>query len=181
MSDQTPTPDIQPETTAATPEAATPEVVALKERIAQLERESAEFKDQWLRAVADYKNYKRRSDQERAELIRSASAGLLMKLLPIMDDLERAMASITPEVAETPWYGGFKLIPHKLQTVLESEGLTPMQAVGTPFDPNKHEAVIFEPVDDGQEGNVVAELQRGYLLRDRVLRPAMVKVGQGKG
>jgi len=92
--------------------------------------------------------------------------------------LERALASVTPDVAATPWYSGFKLIPQKLQTVLESEGVTTIAALGQDFDPNYHEAVIYEAAE-GQEGKVIGELQRGYKLRDRVLRPTMVKVGQG--
>ena len=151
---------------------------ALQERIAQLEREVAEYKDSYLRATADFRNYKRRTDQERADLIRNASAGLLLKLLPVMDDLERAMQSVTPDVAASAWYGGFKLIPQKLQTILESEGVKPIEALGTDFDPNQHEAVIYERAD-GQEGKITAELQKGYVIRDKVLRPTMVKVGQG--
>lgn len=150
----------------------------LQARIEQLEKEAAEYKDQWLRATADYRNFKRRTDQERAELIRSASAGLLLKLLPVMDDLERAMSSVTPEVENTQWYGGFKLIQQKLQTVLESEGVTPIDATGQEFDPTLHEAVIYEEGGDGDITRVTAELQKGYKLRDRVLRPAMVKVGK---
>lgn len=153
------------------------ELVVLRERVAQLERESAEHKDQWYRAVADYKNFKRRADQERSELIRGASATLLLKLLPVMDDLERAMGSVTPEIANNPWYAGFKLIPQKLQAVLESEGVMAIDAVGQQFDPNQHDAVIYEEAA-GQEGLVTADLQRGYKLRDRVLRPSMVKVGK---
>jgi len=150
----------------------------LQARIAQLEKEVAEYKDNWLRAAADFKNFKRRTDQERADLIRGASAGLLLKLLPVVDDIERALNSVTPDVASTPWYGGFKLIPQKLQTVLESEGVTRIAALGEDFDPNIHEAVIYEAAGEGQEGKVIAELQKGYKLRDRVLRPTMVKVGQ---
>jgi molecular chaperone GrpE len=156
----------------------TNELTALQARLAQLEKEVADYKDQWLRSAADFKNFKRRTEQERADLIRGASAGLLLKLLPAVDDLERALASVTPDVAATPWYGGFKLIPQKLQTVLESEGVTPIDALGQDFDPNFHEAVIYEAAE-GQDGKVVGELQRGYKLRDRVLRPTMVKVGQG--
>jgi molecular chaperone GrpE len=154
-------------------------IAELQARIAQLEKESAENRDQWLRAAADYKNFKRRTDQERADLIRGASAGLLLKLLPVVDDIERALASVTPDVAATPWYNGFRLIPQKLQTILESEGVTTIDALGQEFDPNIHEAVIYEPAGEGQEGKVVAELQKGYRLRERVLRPTMVKVGQG--
>jgi molecular chaperone GrpE len=154
------------------------ELTALQARVTQLEKETAEYKDQWLRAAADYKNFKRRTEQERADLIRGASAGLLLKLLPVVDDLERALDSATPDVAATAWYAGFKLIPQKLQTVLESEGVTPIEAIGQEFNPNLHEAVIYEAAE-GQEGKVVGELQKGYKLRDRVLRPTMVKVGQG--
>src|SRR5215216_4757891 len=165
--------------TAVNGDRQTDELAALQARVAQLEKEAAEYKDQWLRSAADFKNFKRRTEQERADLIRGASAGLLLKLLPAVDDLERALASVTPDVAATPWYGGFKLIPQKLQTVLESEGVTPIIALGQDFDPNFHEAVIYEAAGEGQEGKVVAELQKGYMLRDRVLRPTMVKVGQG--
>jgi molecular chaperone GrpE len=160
------------------PTTVAPTIDELQERIAQLEREAAEYKDSYLRATADYRNFKRRTEQERADLIRSASAGLLLKLLPVMDDLERAMASVSTDVAGTSWYGGFKLIPHKLQTVIESEGVKPIEAVGQDFDPNKHEAVIYEAAE-GQDGKVIAELQRGYTINDKVLRPTMVKVGQG--
>lgn len=149
----------------------------LQNRIAELEKEAADYKDNWLRAAADYKNYKRRADQERIDLINRASAGLLLKLLPVMDDLDRAVASITPDVEATPWYGGFRLIPQKLQTILESEGVSAIAAQDQEFDPNLHEAVIFED-GDGSTTRVVAELQKGYKLRDKVLRPAMVKVGR---
>jgi molecular chaperone GrpE len=168
-----------PEDTNGVDQASTAQadVTALQEQVARLERESAEHRDQWLRAVADYKNFKRRADQERAELIRGASAALLLKLLPIMDDLERAMESVTPEIAAGPWYGGFKLIPQKLAAVLESEGVTPIGALGQNFDPTLHDAVIYEDAE-GEEGKVIADLQRGYKLREKVLRPSMVKVGK---
>lgn len=153
-------------------------VEALQERIAQLEKEASDYKDSWQRAAADYRNFKRRTDQERADLIRGAAAGLLLKLLPVMDDLDRAMQSVTPEVEASQWYGGFRLIPQKLQALLESEGVRPIEAVGQDFDPNMHEAVIYEAAE-GQEGKVIADLQKGYTLREKLLRPSMVKVGQG--
>ena len=174
MSDETLTPQDGQEPA----EAAAAPAEQLQARIAELEKEVAEYKDSFLRATADYRNFKRRTEQERADLIRSAAAGLLLKLLPVMDDLERAMQSVTPEVEGSAWYAGFKLIPQKLQTILESEGVRPIEALGQDFDPNKHEAVIYESAAGG-EGKVIAELQRGYTLRDKVLRPTMVKVGQG--
>jgi molecular chaperone GrpE len=156
----------------------TVELRELKARLAQVEAQAGEYKDQWLRATADYKNFKRRTDIERSELIRSASSALLLKMLPVMDDFERSMANIPPEVAESAWWGGTQLIAQKLRTVLESEGVNAIAALGTDFDPNLHEAVLYEDAD-GQDGKVIAELQRGYKLGDRVLRPSMVKVGRG--
>ena len=150
----------------------------LRARVAQLEKESEDYRDKWLRAAADYKNFKRRADQERAELIRGASAGLLLKLLPVVDDFERAAASAPAEFAGSPWFEGFKLIAQKLATILESEGVQPIAALGKEFDPTQHEAVIYEQTEDNSDGKVVAELQKGYKLRDRVLRPTMVKVGK---
>jgi molecular chaperone GrpE len=154
------------------------EAEELQARVAQLEKESEDYRDKWLRAAADYKNFKRRTDQERADLIRGAGAGLLLKLLPVIDDFERAAASAPEEIAKSPWFEGFKLIAQKLQTVLESEGVTQIEALGQDFDPNQHDAVIYEETGDGSDGKVVAELQRGYKLHDRVLRPTMVKVGK---
>lgn len=156
---------------------ATPEI-DLQAKLAAAEAQAAEYKDQWLRATADYKNFKRRVEIERSELIRSASSALLLKLLPVMDDFERAIANIPPEIAETAWWGGTQLIAHKLRTILESEGVTAIAAVGQDFDPNFHEAVLYEEAL-GQDGKVIEELQKGYKLGDRVLRPSMVKVGQG--
>jgi molecular chaperone GrpE len=150
----------------------------LRARVAQLEKESEDYRDKWLRAAADYKNFKRRADQERADLIRGASAGLLLKLLPVVDDIERALDSVPEEIAASTWFEGVRLIAQKLQTVLESEGVTPISALGAEFDPNQHEAVIYEDAGDGADAKVVAELQKGYKLRDRVLRPTMVKVGK---
>jgi molecular chaperone GrpE len=154
------------------------DVAALQERIATLEKEAADAKDMALRATADYRNLRRRYDTERVELVARASAGVLLKLLPVVDDHARAMESVTPEVADSMWYGGFKLIPHKLQQLLDSEGVTVIDAVGQAFDPNLHEAIAYEACAPELDGKVVAELQKGYMLRDKVLRPAIVKVGQ---
>lgn len=153
-------------------------IESLQQQVAQLETQATEYKDQWQRAMADFKNYKRRSEAERSELTRSASAALLLKLLPVIDDFERAMSSIPPEIAEHSWWQGTQLIAQKLRTILESEGVTPIDALGEPFDPNIHDAVLYEDAP-GQGDHVVAVLQKGYRLHDRVLRPAMVKVGRG--
>jgi molecular chaperone GrpE len=175
MSDQQVNPDNQTEQTQA-PEIT--DIATLQARIDALEKEVAEHKDAHLRAAADYKNLKRRYEAERVDLITRASAGLLLKILPVVDDLARASSSATPEIVNSPWFGGFKLIPNKLQQLLESEGVTVMDALSQPFDPNLHEAVAYESGLSDSDGKVVAVLQKGYLLHDKVLRPAMVKVGQ---
>ncbi|MBC8161578.1 MAG: nucleotide exchange factor GrpE [Roseiflexaceae bacterium] len=146
--------------------------------VAHLEQELATYKDQLLRTAADFKNYKRRTEQDRGDLIRNSNAALLLKLLPILDDMDRAGGNLTPEVANSAWYGGYKLIPQKLRVLLESEGITPIEVEGQEFDPTKHEAVIYDDEGQGDRTVVVAELQKGYTIRDRVLRPAMVKVGK---
>lgn len=154
------------------------DVAELQAKLAQAEAQAAEYKDQYLRAAADYKNFKRRVEIERAELIRSAGADLILKLLPVLDDFDRAVASIPPEIAATPWWGGTQLIAHKLRLLLESQNVKAIEALGQDFDPNFHEAVLYEDAE-GQDGKVTGELQKGYKLGERVLRPSMVKVGRG--
>lgn len=149
----------------------------MEERIKKLEAQSAEYHNQWLRAIADYKNYKRRAEAERDELKRGASAGLIIKMLPIIDDFERAMGSVPAEVAETSWWQGTQMIAQKFTMVLESEGVAPIEAAGQMFDPNVHHAVVYEETDD-EDGKVTEVLQKGYMQGDRVLRPAMVKVSK---
>ncbi len=177
-----PTPEdvIEPTTQAAAADTKTSaQVVAeLEAKLAQAEAQAAEYKDQWLRATADYKNFKRRTEIERAELIRSASADLLFKLLPVLDDFDLAVASIPAAVAETSWWGGTQLIAQKLRMTVEGQGLKPIDAVGQDFDPNLHDAIAYEDAP-GQDGKITEELRKGYKLHDRVLRPSMVKVGRG--
>jgi len=171
--------EVVAETTAETaPAGDTIDTSVLKQQVAQLETQANDYKEQWQRAVADFKNYKRRAEAERAELRRSASASLVLKLLPIMDDFDRAIENIPPEIAEDPWWAGTQLIAQKFRTILESEGVTEIDAVGTDFDPNLHDAVLYEEAE-GQDGKVTAELRKGYKMHDRVLRVSMVKVGKG--
>lgn len=150
----------------------------LQDRIRQLEQDANNFRDQYLRAAADLKNFKRRTEEDRASLIRNATAGLIMKLLPILDDFDLAMQHVPADVAETPWFNGVQGVQRKLQTVLEGEGVKPIEAEGQTFDPNFHEAVMHEDAGPDNAGKVTADLRKGYTLHDRVIRPSMVKVGQ---
>ena len=147
---------------------------------AQLERakeDAQKYLANWQRAQADFQNYKRRTEQERDESRRFVLASLVINLLPILDDFERAFGSLDPRLAGLTWFDGMRLIYRKLQMILENAGVTVIQAVGQQFDPREHEAVTHA---EGEEGKVLAEVQRGYKLHDRVLRPAMVVVGKGK-
>jgi molecular chaperone GrpE len=142
------------------------------------EKEKAEkYLANWQRAEADLINFKKRSEQEKAEIAKFANAVLVMSLLPILDDFERALDNVSIKLAGFTWVDGIRLIHRKLQAVLESHGISQIEALGNDFDPTLHEAVLEE---EGEEGKVIEELQKGYKLHERVLRPAMVKVGKGK-
>ena len=148
-----------------------------EERVKTAEEETKRYLDNWRRAEADLQNLKRRTEQERAESSRYAGASLMINLLPIVDDFERAFQSLDPHVAGMTWFDGVRLIYRKLLVLLESAGVQPIKTEGETFDPQFHEAVAHV---EGEENKVISEVQRGYLLHDRVLRPAMVVVGKGK-
>jgi len=131
----------------------------------------------WQRAQADFVNYKRRSEQEKEEVGKFANSVLMLNLLPILDDLERAFVSTPPRLAKLSWVDGIRLIERKLWAILEAQGLSQIKALGEPFDPRLHEAVRQ---DKGKEGIVIEEVQKGYILNDRVIRPTMVVVGNGE-
>jgi molecular chaperone GrpE len=160
----------------------TPSRIELAERIEALERELAESRAKaeehlynWQRSAADFANYKRRTDEDRALASQFGQALLIGKLLAVLDDFDRALESV-PAEAHDPWIEGVQLVERKLRGVLEAEGVTPIEAVGRPFDPNLHEAVVHEETADYPDNHVIGEVQRGYLLRDRVLRPSLVRV-----
>ena len=157
---------------------AEPDTLEAAKTLLQEEKEKARrLLANWQRAEADFANFKRRVEQERNEARRLANAALIINILPVLDDLERALSSLSIELAGLTWFDGIRLIYRKLQLVLESAGVSQIEAEGQPFDPRFHEAVMY---GDGEEGKVVAEVQRGYKINDRVLRPAMVVVGKGK-
>ena len=145
--------------------------------VEQLRAEAALNLDRYQRAVADLANYRRRKDQEILRIGTQTRRAVLVNFLPVVDDFERALTAVDGDVAGAEWVEGFRLIERKLWSILEAEGVRPMEAVGTPFDPNLHEAV---EVENGVENadTVVGEHRRGYLIGDELLRPAMVKVGR---
>jgi molecular chaperone GrpE len=153
------------------------DVESLRQALAQ-EKEKAEANlAGWQRTQADFINYKRRIEQEKADLGKYANSELMLKLLPVLDDLERALAATPPRQAKLSWVEGVRLIERKLRTTLDGEGLSQIKALGEPFDPRFHEAVRQ---DKGKAGIVIEETQKGYMLNDRLLRPSKVVVGNGE-
>jgi molecular chaperone GrpE len=131
------------------------------------------------RTAADFANYKRRTAEDRERELGLASESLLRKLLAIADDFDRALDAMPPELKSVGWIEGIVLLDRKLRALLESEGVTPIDVVGRVFDPREHEAIVSVPNSGRPDGEIVAEIQRGYRVRDRVLRPAMVAVAGG--
>lgn len=144
--------------------------------IAAIRRERDEQYQRLLVTTAEFDNYRKRTDRERRERAEYAAVDLLTDLLPIVDDLERALAAETedPEV----YRRGVEIIHKQLLDLLDRRGVTPIETVGTDFDPNIHQAVTQEASDSHRDGEVIEELRRGYTLRERLLRAAMVKVAQ---
>lgn len=153
------------------------DIESLTKALAEEKEKAEKYLANWQRAEADLINFKKRSEQEKAEITKFANAVLVMSLLPILDDFERALDNVSIKLAGFTWVDGIRLIQRKLQAVLESQGLSQIAALGNDFDPAVHEAVLSE---EGEEGKVIEELQKGYKFHERVLRPAMVKVGKGK-
>jgi molecular chaperone GrpE len=162
----------------ASPAALLEQIEQLREQVLAAEREAEANKAGWQRATADFANYRRRTEQDRMANVGLASEVLLIKLLNIADDFGRAIGQLPAELQDEPWIEGVVAIDRKLRNVLESEGLTPIEAESQPFDPQVHEAVAQIPTDQVPEGTVTNEFQRGYMLRDRVLRPALVAVAK---
>jgi molecular chaperone GrpE len=141
-------------------------------------KKAAEYLASWQRTQADFINYKRRNEQERLEFNSFANAGLVRQILPVLDDMERALNAVPEEYAGEDWVEGVRLVERKFKTILEGQGVKPITALGETFDPNYHEALRQ---DKGKEGIILEEIQKGYMLNDRLLRPARVVVGNGKG
>jgi molecular chaperone GrpE len=150
---------------------------SLEAQLTKAQEEAKKYRDNWHRAEADFQNFKRRAEQEREELRRYGNVSVIINLLPVLDDFERAFSSLDSHLAGLSWFDGILLIYRKLRQLLENAGVTPIETEGQAFDPRFHEAVAHA---EGEEGKVISEVQRGYKLHDRVLRPAMVVVGKGQ-
>jgi molecular chaperone GrpE len=144
----------------------------------RLQQERDEYHDLLLRKTAELDNYKKRTERERASLAHAAAVDLITDLLPLVDDLERALAADPESSTATSYRTGVELIHKALREVLEKRGVEPIEAINAEFDPAYHEAVDMVTTDDVRDGEVIAELRRGYTLRGRLLRPSMVRVAK---
>jgi molecular chaperone GrpE len=155
------------------------ELTALRQQLEEVQAQADEYLDDLRRERAAFQNFKKRQDSERAELQQIAMSGLLRQILPILDDLERALGAVPEDQRDQPWVEGIELIQRKLQTTLEINGVVPVEVEpGQSFDPFIHEAVSYEENDDHSEGEIIGVVQKGYKLGERALRPAMVRVAK---
>jgi molecular chaperone GrpE len=157
------------------------ELAELQQQLEAARAEAARNLDGWQRAQADLANYRKRVERDRAEARQATVADVLRRLLPVLDDLDRALKD-APEAQASPdlqrWLEGIALIQRKLGALVEAEGAARIEADGAMFDPNWHEAVTHDESADHQEGQVIEVIRSGYRMGDRVLRPALVRVAK---
>ena len=154
------------------------QVAELEQSVVEWQTKAGEYLDGWQRSRADFANYKKRIEREQAEVYQRAAGSILKRHLEAIDDLERALRTKPLEGEGAIWSEGIELVYRKLTNIIESEGVKTMQAEGQMFDPTLHEAISSEDSPDHQSGEIIQVLQKGYLLGDKVLRPALVRVAR---
>lgn len=148
----------------------------LQEQLTALQQQAGEYLEGWQRARAEFANYKKRVERELQEN-REMSMGIALKgILPVIDDFDRALGSVPDDLKGNPWVNGVSMVQRKLGKFLEDSGVTSFDPLGEAFDPNRHEAVGTDDSADVPSGHVSATMQKGYLIGEKVLRPALVKV-----
>jgi molecular chaperone GrpE len=146
----------------------------------ELQRQRDEYYDRLLRKTAEFDNYRKRVERDRQSMADAVAADVVRDLLPLVDDLERALKADTGAEGAEAYRRGVELIHRQLLEVLRKRGVRPIEALGTDFDPHVHQAVAHEPADGRRDGEVIEEFGRGYMLGDRMIRPAIVKVAKGE-
>jgi molecular chaperone GrpE len=152
----------------------------LQQRLAALESEKKETWDRYVRAVAELDNVRKRNERELADLRRYAIESLARDLLPPIDNLERALESCCAEHSDNPVVAGVELTLRDLLKALDRHAVKPFESAGQPFDPARHQAVLQETTEDHPDNTVIREMQKGYLIHERLLRPAMVVVSRSE-
>ena len=170
--------DEDEQATGASTEATVDDVAALEDALASLRSEKDALQDRLLRTAAEFDNYRKRVDRDRKDQADAAVADALQDLLPIIDDLERALQAPSGDDAGA-FRKGVELIYRQMTELLRKRGVKPIEAVGTDFDPRFHQAIAHEVSANHREGEVTEEVRKGYMLGDRLLRPSMVKVARG--
>ena len=160
------------------PEGPVETLESLREALSAKSQELERFQERLLRLQAEFDNYRKRMAREKAEFLKFAHEGLVLEFLPILDNLERALSAARAEAGSTPLIEGIEMIARLFRSALEKAGVKPMEAVGKPFDPTYHQAVAQVESSEEEANVVVEEIQKGYLIEGRVLRPAMVKVSR---
>ena len=155
------------------------ELTALRQELEEQKSKAAEYLDGWQRARAEFANYKKRIEKEQEDMLKSANGAFITKLLPVMDDFERAFQTLPLDLMGMTWLEGVALIQRKLQILLEQEGVTVIETEGQMFDPTLHQAVTHEENEEHEEGQIMGEVQKGYRMGDKVLRPSLVRVAKG--
>ena len=153
---------------------------SLPSREAELEKERDNYKDLLLRRTAEFENFRKRTDRDRVAQSEAAAADLMTELLPLVDDLERALQADPGSEGAEAYRRGVELIHRQLSEVLRKRGVKVIEALGADFDPHFHQAVSYEPAAGRPDGEIIEEYRRGYMLSDRLLRPSMVKVAKGE-
>ena len=172
--------DLEPEVEAESYEGeeTQDEVETLLQDLAQARAEANEYLDGWQRSRAEFANYKKRVDRELAQANITATGNIIKRYLNVLDDLERALKNRPQNGEGAVWANGIELIYRKFLSILENEGVKVMEAEGQVFDPNLHEALSSEESDEHDSGEIIEVVQQGYMLDDRVLRPALVRVAR---
>ena len=147
----------------------------------EAEKLAAEYREGWQRAQASFVNFRKRTESEYAQMQASANARLLARIVPLMDDFKRAFENVPETLQGNAWVEGIRLVERKLKSVLESENVKQIELSSKDaFDPNFHQAVLYQEVEGFDDGEIVAEIETGYLLGDRILRPSLVVVAKGR-
>ncbi len=155
------------------------ELALLRQELEEARAKESEYLDGWQRARAELANARKRFEREQAQAWTNAKADLMVRLLPAVDDFERAFERLPDELLDLDWVEGVRLIQRKFQMLLEQEGVVAIEADEQAFDPTVHQALTHEPSEDVPAGHVIAEVEKGYMMGDRVLRPSTVRVSSG--
>lgn len=153
-------------------------LLTLEEQLAEAQAEASRNLEGWQRTQAEFSNARKRLERQRMEAYANANAEVATRLLPLVDDFERAINNASPAVESDGWFSGIELIYRKLLNVLEGMGVSPIEAIGQPFDPTLHEALGQEPSGEYDSGLITREMQRGYRLGERLIRPSLVYVAE---